>query len=139
MAAHEISEFIDSIKESLTDGKYKEGMELCQKVFQEKEIENKLYRMTYLRPFTFLGEHCEDEECDDMKLYLSFTKSTALVQLTDARAERIREKNLFLGRFEDMKDFIDLDVLRSFPLEQEDLETELNWFEFPVISLESVT
>lgn len=137
--AHEISDFIDSVKESLTDAQYKEGMELCQKVFQKKESERKLYQMTYLKPFTFLDQHCEDEDCDDMKYVISFQKSAGLVQLTDSRAEKIKSTGCFIGTTEEMEAFIDLDVLKSFPHDLEDLGSELQWFEFPVLSLELIS
>ena len=95
--AHEVSNFLDSIKESLTDAQYKEGMETCQKLFEATEIKDKLYRMTYLRPYTFMDEHCHDEECDEMKFYVSFEKATSLVKLNDERVKRIMATNLFLG------------------------------------------
>jgi hypothetical protein len=134
--AHDVSNFLDSIKEKLTDSQYKEGMEICQKVFNQKE--DKLYRMTYLRPYTFVASHCEDEDCVDSKLMVSFEKATGLVRLSDNRAERIREEHVFLGTEEDMKNFIDISILRSFPDDRDELDSELNWYEFPVISLETV-
>ncbi|NBX48592.1 hypothetical protein EBT25_01400 [bacterium] len=138
--AHEISDFIDAIKESLTDAQYKEGMELCQKVFQRTEDPpEKLYRMTYLRPYTFVDDHCEDEDCVDTKFLLSFTKATSLVRLTDQRAARIREENMFLGSPEAMSAFIDIEVLRGFPNDLEELASEMQWYEFPVLSLENVS
>ena len=133
---HVISDFIDSIKESLTDGQYKEGMGLCQAHNKKKELENKLYRMTYLAPYTFAAEHCANEECEDRTLHISFHKKTALVQLCDARVARIRAKNLFCGDEDEMIDFIDVDVLLAFPIESMDLGMGLDWFEFPVLSLE---
>ena len=134
--AHDVSNFLDSIKEKLTDSQYKEGMEICQKVFNQKE--DKLYRMTYLRPYTFVASHCEDEDCVDSKLMVSFEKATGIVRLSDNRAERIREEHVFLGTEEDMKNFIDISILRSFPDDRDELDSELNWYEFPVISLETV-
>lgn len=134
--AHEISNFIDTIKELLTDSQYKEAMEMCQKIFNEKE--DKLYKMTYLRPFTFIDTHCEDEECVDSKFLVSFVKATGLVRLSDNRAEQIREDNVFLGNEEQMSEFIDINILRSFPNDLEELDSELHWFEFPVISLETI-
>jgi len=130
-----LTDFIDSIKEKLTDGEYIEGMNMCKKVFDKKERENplKLYRMTYLRPYMFMDEHCDDEECDDMKYCLSFERATSLVQLTDRGAARIRETNLFLGDKEEMSAFIDADVFHSFPNE---FDENMEWYEFPVITLE---
>ena len=133
---HTISDFIDSIKESLTDGQYKEGMELCQALFKKKEIEKKFYRMTYLAPYTFLTDHCASEDCDERSLQITFRKKTALVQLNDSRADQIRIKHMFCGTTEDMREFIDLDVLVSFPIETDDLGMSLEWFEFPVLELE---
>lgn len=137
--AHEVSDFIDSIKESLTDAQYKEGMELCQKVFQKKEVEKKLYQMTYLRPYTFIDHHCEDDECDDMKYLISFHRVTGLVQLTDAHVEKIRSTGCFFGTTEEMKSFIDIDVLSAFPHDVDDLGSEIQWFEFPVLRLELIS
>jgi hypothetical protein len=138
MAMHQVSDFIDSVKESLTDAQYKEGMELCQTIFKETEVRYKLYQMTYLRPYTFIDDHCNDEECSLEKLYLSFEKYTSLVKLDDDRVKRIKETNLFLGTEEEMKSFIDLDVLKSFPCSQLELDQEMAWHEFPVLSLELV-
>jgi len=139
MTAHDISDFIDSIKEHLTDGQYKEGMEICQSVFKKKEASaEKLYRMTYLRPYTFVDDHCDDEDCEDMSFRISFTKVVHIVKLSDARADRIRTDNVFYGSDEDMKPFIDLQVLRSFPSDMADLDSDIQWYEFPVISLELV-
>jgi len=139
MTAHDISDFIDSIKEHLTDGQYKEGMEICQSVFKKKEaLAEKLYRMTYLRPYTFVDDHCDDEDCEDMSFRISFTKVVHIVKLSDVRAERIRADNVFYGSDEDMKPFIDLQVLRSFPADMADLDSDIQWYEFPVISIELV-
>jgi len=133
---HAVSDFIDSIKESLTDGQYKEGMEICQAIFKQREATEKLYRMTYLAPHTFASDHCDDEDCDDRTLQITFTKKTGLVHLTDARAAQIRTSHVFSGRTEHMKDFIDVDVLMAFPIEGDDIGMPLEWFEFPVLSLE---
>jgi hypothetical protein len=137
MTAHDISDFIDSIKEHLTDAQYKEGMEICQSVFQKKAAPlEKFYRMTYLRPFTFIDDHCDDEDCDDTVFRIAFTKVNAIVKLSDARVERIRMDNMFCGTDEDMKTFIDLQVLRAFPGDLAELDSDIQWYEFPVISLE---
>jgi hypothetical protein len=132
-----LTEFIDSIKEKLTDGEYVEAMNMCKKVFDKKQRENplKLYRMTYLRPYMFMDEHCDDEHCDDVKYCLSFERATSLIRLTDREAARIRETNLFLGERDEMKSFIDVDVFHSFPNE---FDENMEWFEFPVLSLELV-
>lgn len=130
-----LTEFIDSIKEKLTDGEYIEGMNMCKKVFDKKERENpiKLYRMTYLRPYMFMDEHCDSEDCDDIRYCLSFQRVTSLIRLTDREAARIRETNLFLGEKSEMKAFIDVDVFHSFPNE---FDENMEWYEFPVITLE---
>jgi hypothetical protein len=138
MTAHDISDFIDSIKEHLTDAQYKEGMEICQSVFTKKEETDKLYMMTYLRPHTFIDDHCDDEDCDDMKLQVSFTKVSNLIRLSDARAERVRDHNVFSGTDEEMKQFIDLDILIAFPCDAAQLDSDFQWYEFPVLSLELV-
>jgi len=136
MDPHALSNFIDSIKESITDAQYKEGMDLCKTAFDTKESEEKLYRMTFLKPYTFASEHCED--CHESKLYVSFAETTALVRLNDRRAERIMEKHMFLGSSEEMKSFIDVNLLQCFPEDQEDLGLDFEWFEFPVLKLELV-
>lgn len=134
---HSVADFIDSIKESLTDGQYKEGMELCQALYKKKEQERKMYRMTYLAPYTFVADHdCDDGDCDMRCLKISFTHKTALVQLTEAHAARILMKNMFLGSTEEMRSYIDVDVLLAFPTESDDLAMPLEWHEFPVLSLE---
>lgn len=134
---HAMSDFIDDIKESLTDAQYKQGMELCQTLFKQKQ--EKLWCMTYLAPFTYACDHdCEDDDCDMRSLRISFTRKTALVQLTDARAARILERNMFLGLSDEMRPYIDLDVLKNFPVEEEDIGMPFEWDEFPVLSLELV-
>lgn len=132
-----LTEFIDSIKDKLTDGEYIQAMNMCKKVFDKKQRgENlKLYRMTYLRPYMFVDEHCEVEGCDDLKYCLSFERVVSLVQLTDGGAARIRETNLFLGDRDEMSSFIDVDVFHSFPNEYDE---SMEWFEFPVLSLDLV-
>ena len=92
--------------------------------------------MTFLRPYTFMDNHCEDHHCQNFKLLVSFVKTESLVRLDKKRYEEILESNLFLGSIREMKDFIDIEVLRSFPTDQEDLGTELEWYEFPVLKLE---
>ena len=132
-----MSDFIDDVKESLTDAQYKQGMELCQTLFKRKEAN--LYRMTYLSPFTFTADHdCEDIECDMRTLKISFVRKTALVQLTGDRAEKIREKNIFIGDDEEIREFIEVDVLKCFPNEADDVGMPFEWFHFPVISLELI-
>jgi hypothetical protein len=127
----ELANFIETIKESLTDAQYKEGLELCMKAYNSEE---KLYRMTYMRPMVFREGHCED--CDEVRTYVSFTKCTALVLFGNERAERVRSSNLFKGTFEEMESFVHLDVLHAFP---EDLDIDLEWFDFPVVGLEEVS
>ena len=137
MTAHDISDFIDSIKEHLTDGQYKEGMEICQSVFNKKEASaEKLYRMTYLRPYTFVDDHCDDEDCDDMIFRIAFTSVTHIIKLSDARADRIRTDHVFYGSNDEMKPFIEVQVLHSFPSDMAELDSDIQWFEFPVVSLD---
>jgi hypothetical protein len=137
MTAHDISDFIDSIKEHLTDGQYKEGMEICQSVFNKKEASaEKLYRMTYLRPYTFVDDHCDDEDCDDMIFRIAFTSVTHIIKLSDARADRIRTDHVFYGSNDEMKPFIEVQVLRSFPSDMAELDSDIQWYEFPVVSLD---
>jgi len=138
MTAHDISDFIDSIKEHLTDGQYKEGMEICQSVFTKKKEASaeKLYRMTYLRPYTFVDDHCDDEDCDDMIFRIGFTSVMHIIKLSDARADRIRTDHVFYGSNDEMKPFIEVQVLRSFPSDMAELDSDIQWYEFPVVSLD---
>lgn len=124
--AHGVSDFIDSVKELLTDAQYKEGMELCQTLFNEKKEEKKLYVMTYLRPYTFVSG---SEDSPENKLYLAFNKATGIIQLDEDELESIKEESLYRGEIEQ---FIDKDALQSFP---DEYEMELEWFEFPVIDI----
>jgi hypothetical protein len=73
-----------------------------------------------------------------MTFRIAFNKVVALIKLSDARAERFRTDHVFYGSDEDMKPFIDLQVLRSFPADMADLDSDIQWYEFPVISLELV-
>ena len=134
--AHEISDFIDDIKECITDAQYKNGMELCQKFFQKTE--QKLYTMTYLRPYTFEDDHCDDIDCVDSKFFIAFTKATSLILLTEEQAKTIQEEHVY-HTDDKTKSYIDLDVLRSFPRDNEELGSEIEWYEFPVLSLEAVS
>lgn len=131
-----MSDYLEGIKESLTDAQYKEGMELCQKLFLKKQKETKMYTMTYLRPYTFLTDHCEDIDCMDNKFCIAFSKITGSVMLTDHQLAKIKEDNVFRGTKNQLETFIDIDVLRSFPDDNESLGSEIEWFEFPVISVE---
>lgn len=134
---HAMSDFIDDIKESLTDAQYKQGMELCQTLFKQKQ--EKLWRMTYLAPFAFVADHdCDDVDCDMRCIKISFTRKTALVQLTEVNARRILEKNMFLGTAEEMKPYVDVDILKNFPVEADDLGMPMEWDEFPVLALELI-
>jgi hypothetical protein len=63
---------------------------------------------------------------------------TSIVKLSDARVERIRTDHLFFGSDEDMKPFIDLQVLRAFPGDLAELDSDIQWYEFPVISLDLI-
>jgi hypothetical protein len=131
--AHEISDFIDSVKESLTDQQYKEGMELCKKVFEKKKLEKKLYRMTYLAPYTFRAEG-EDFPI----LRFGFEKKTGLVQLDDYHVKFIQAEYRFSSEEGNLESFIDTSPLRSFPFESDSFEGIMEWWEFPVVSLEPV-
>lgn len=137
MDFHAISDFLDDVKESLTDAQYKQGMEICQTLFKQKEAN--LYRMTYLSPFTFTTDHeCEDIDCDIRTLKIAFVRKTALIHLTMDRVEKIRENNFFMGTEEEMREFIEVDVLKCFPVEANDIGMPMEWYEFPVLSLDLV-
>ncbi|NDB65615.1 MAG: hypothetical protein EB168_08115 [Euryarchaeota archaeon] len=129
--AHEISDFIDSVKESLTDHQYKEGMELCKTVFEAKKREKKLYKMTYLAPYTF---HAEGEGYTILRI--AFQKKTGLVQLNEHDVKFIEHHHRFTGDEGDLESFIDTDPLNCFPLESDSLDGVMEWWEFPVLSLE---
>jgi hypothetical protein len=131
--AHEISDFIDSVKESLTDQQYKEGMELCKKVFEKKKLEKKLYCMTYLAPYTFKAE---GEDFPIMRF--GFEKKMGLVQLNDYDVKFIQAEHKFSGEEGSIESFIDTNPLRSFPCESDSFDGIMEWWEFPVVSLEPV-
>ena len=66
---------------------------------------------------------------------IAFDKMTSLILLSDARAERIREESLFRGSKEELDQFIQAEVFHAFPNE---IDSEFEWFEFPVLGLELV-
>jgi hypothetical protein len=131
--AHEISDFIDSVKESLTDQQYKEGMELCKKVFEKKKLEKRLYKMTYLAPYTFRAEG-EDFPI----LRIGFEKKSGLVQLNEFDVKFIQMYHKFTSDEGNLENFINTDPLHCFPLESDSLDGIIEWWEFPVVSLEEV-
>lgn len=130
--AHEMSDYIDSVKESLTDQQYKEGMDLCKTVFEAKKREKKLYKMTYLAPYTFRAQ------CDDGYpiLRIGFQKKTGLVQLNEYDVKFIQDEHRFSPDEGSLESFIDTDPLSCFPLESDSLDGIIEWWEFPVLSLE---
>jgi len=109
---------------------------VCMDCDLQKKNEKKMYKMTYLRPYTFMTDHCEDIDCMDNKFCLAFSRITSTVLLTDRQVERIKEENVYRGTKESLEAFIDVDVLRSFPEDNESLGSEIEWYEFPVISVE---
>lgn len=125
-----MSDFLDSVKESLTDMQYKEGMELCKKIFEEKKLEKKVYKMTYLAPFTFRSE--EDEF---PVLKMGFEKRSGLVQLSEAGVQFVRTMHKFSIDEGDISQFITPDPYQSFPCENEEY---IEWIEFPVLALEEL-
>lgn len=126
-----MSDFIDSVKESLTDQQYKEGMELCKTVFEAKKREKKLYKMTYLAPYTF---HADGEGYTILRI--AFQKKTGLVQLNEHDVKFIEHHHRFTGDEGNLESFIDTDPLNCFPLESDSLDGVMEWWEFPVLSLE---
>lgn len=131
------SEFVEEIKEKLTDAEYKKGMEMCQTLFKQEKPELKLYKMTYLSPVVFSDHHeCEDEDCVQHKsLNIGFIKKTSLIQLKPDRAESILEENCYTG--DDIEDFIDVSVFQHHQ-EYEIEVPEFEWDTFPVLKLELV-
>lgn len=130
--AHEMSDYIDSVKESLTDQQYKEGMDLCKTVFEMKKREKKLYKMTYLAPYTFKA-HCDDGY---PIMRIGFQKKTGLVQLNEHDVKFIENHHRFTSDEGDLESFIDTDPLSCFPMESDSLDGIIEWWEFPVLSLE---
>lgn len=127
-----MSDYIDSVKESLTDQQYKEGMDLCKTVFEAKKREKKLYKMTYLAPYTFRA-HCDDGY---PILRIGFQKKTGLVQLNEYDVKFIQDEHRFSPDEGSLESFIDTDPLSCFPLESDSLDGIIEWWEFPVLSLE---
>ena len=133
----EFSDFIDEIKEKLSDAEYKNGMEMCQKLFKQEKPEEKLYKMTYLSPIVFSDHHdCEDDDCvHHRSLNIGFIKKTSLVKMKPDRAESILEENCYTG--DDIEDFIDTSVLQHH--QEYDIEIpEFEWDTFPVLKLDLV-
>ena len=131
--AHEISDFIDSVKESLTDQQYKEGMEICKKIFEKKKLVKSLYKMTYLAPYTFRADG------DGYPiLRIGFEKKTGLVQLNEYDVKFIEKEHRFSSDEGILDSFICTDPLMCFPLESDSLDGVIEWWEFPVLSLEPV-
>jgi hypothetical protein len=133
----EFSDFIDEIKEKLSDAEYKIGMEMCQKLFKQEKPEEKLYKMTYLSPIVFSDHHdCEDDDCvHHRSLNIGFIKKTSLVKMKPDRAESILEENCYTG--DDIEDFIDTSVLQHH--QEYDIEIpEFEWDTFPVLKLDLV-
>jgi len=131
------SEFVEEIKEKLTDAEYKKGMEMCQTLFKQEKPDEKLYRMTYLSPVVFSDHHeCEDEEClHSRSLNIGFVKKSCLAKLKPERAESILEENCYTG--DDIEDFIDTSVLQHH--QEYDIEIpEFEWDTFPVLKLELI-
>jgi hypothetical protein len=85
-----------------------------------------------------MDNHGQNDDCGEMMFFLSFTKVTTELFLIDRRVTEIRESNMFKGTLNEMKEFIDVEVLRSFPNDLDDLGSDIQWYEFPVISLEEV-
>jgi hypothetical protein len=131
------SEFVEEIKESLTDAQYKEGMELCQTLFKQEKPEEKLYRMTYLSPLVFSDtHHCGDEDCVHTRsLNIGFVKKTTLIKMKPERAAEILEENCFVG--DDLDEIIETNVLANHQEFDMDLP-EFEWDTFPVLKLELV-
>lgn len=135
--SRQFSEYIEEIKESLTDGEYKKGMEMCQTLFNKEKPEMKLYEMTYLCPIVFSDGHsCDEEECvmeHSRSLNIGYEKKKSLVFMKEARAEEILEENCFIG--DDIDDFITTDILGHHH-EFENTIQEFEWATFPVLKLE---
>ncbi|BAT22382.1 hypothetical protein [Yellowstone lake phycodnavirus 2] len=136
-ACQQFAEYVEDIKESLTDGQYKQGMDLCQTLFKKEVPDEKLYRMTYLRPVVFTDLHsCGVEDCmHSRSLNIGFEKKTALVKLKPEHAEEILEDNCYVGG--DIDEFIQEDVLANHQEYEEDIP-HFQWDTFPVLSLEEV-
>lgn len=131
------AEYIEDIKESLTDAQYKQGMEMCQTLFKQEKPEEKLYRMTYLNPYVFSDTHdCDDEDCvHSRSLNIGFVKKVMLIKMKPERAAEILEENCFTG--DDIEDYIETSVLanhQEFDMDLPDFE----WDTFPVLKLELV-
>jgi len=131
------SEFVDEIKEKLSDAEYKKGMEMWQTLFKQEKPDEKLYKMTYLSPLVFSDNHdCGDEDCVHARsINIGFVKKTALVKMKPERAEEILEENCFVG--DDIEQFIETTVLAHH--QEFDIEIpEFEWDTFPVLKLEVV-
>jgi hypothetical protein len=106
-------------------------MDLCKTVFEAKKREKKLYKMTYLAPYTF---HAEGEGYPILRI--GFQQKTGLVQLNEHDVKFIEHHHRFTNDEGDIESFIDTDPLSCFPLESDSLDGVMEWWEFPVLSLE---
>lgn len=140
MNCQTFAEYVEDIKESLTDAQYKQGMDLCQELFKQVEPDEKLYRMTYLCPSVYSDWHtCEDDECihaQNRSLNITFEKKTALIKLKPEVADEILEDNCFRG--DNIRDFIEVEVLGNHQEYEEDIQ-DFEWDTFPVLKLEIVS
>jgi hypothetical protein len=89
--------------------------------------------MTYLCPYTF---RTDDEGFPVLKI--GFEKKTSLVQLNEYDVKFIRNEHRFSGEEGNLESFIHTDPLHCFPMESDTFEGVMEWWEFPVVSLEEI-
>lgn len=85
---HEFSEFLDEIKDSLTDQQYKTGMDLCKKHYDNQQ-NLVLYDITYLRP----SMRVSFDDDGDPLVGVVMNKTNGLFFMTTEYADEIRGEN----------------------------------------------
>lgn len=94
MNFHNISDFIDEIKDSLTDAQYVAGMGICKKIFEVYETTKKCYMMTYFQPvYTMVYDDDADEDEDMGEIHFELERRKVLVHLNSEQVSRIRQTN----------------------------------------------
>lgn len=92
---HELSDYIDDIKETLTDAQYITGMNICKKMFHDDEGTKKPYLMTYLQPVYNMVCESDDEEDGDSpgEIHFELERRKAIVFFNIKQADMIRAQS----------------------------------------------
>ena len=129
--AHEVSNFLDTVKEKLSDAEYLEGMNLCKKVYEKKAKKN-VYRMVYLRPHTSVFP-----EDPGYSIGIGYHVATTLVQLSIKDVEVINKYHCYNLFTTEDSEIVDSCVFRGVG-EIVGNEVLVTWMEVPVISISTL-